>query len=134
MTVRSQDVLFFYCPSGHENELKVMKLFMRSCVAALAVALVWGCAEEMTTGIDSSAVAPKDVTYDENNSTSTTLGFYWEVDEAIAAGAVSFTAQIIKDDEIGGDGYSGRTSQTFQAAARPNDGAIFNGLNENSKY
>ena len=111
-----------------------MKLFMRACVAALAVALVWGCTEEMTTGIDSSAVAPTDVTYDENNSTSTTLGFYWEVDEAIAAGAVSFTAQIIKDDEIGGDGYSGRTSQTFQAAARPNDGAIFNGLSENSKY
>ena len=70
-----------------------MKLFMRACVAALAVVLAWGCAEEMTTGIDSSAVAPTDVTYDENNSTSTTLGFYWEVDEAIAAGAVSFNGQ-----------------------------------------
>lgn len=100
----------------------------------MAAVMAVACAEEIRPGIDPSAVPPKHVTYDETNSTSTSLGFYWEVDDAIAAGAVSFTAQIIQDEEIGGDGYSGKTSQTFQATSRPNDGAIFNGLNENAKY
>ena len=99
-------------------------------MAVLAVS----CKQEVVTGIDSSMVPPTDVTYDETNSTSTSLGFYWEVGDAIEAGAVSFTAQIIQDEEIGGDGYTGKTSQTFQATSRPNDGAIFNGLTENAKY
>ena len=114
--------------------MKIMKLFAKACVSALTIMLAWGCADEITTGIDSSAVAPTDVTYDENNSSSTSLGFYWEVDEAIAAGAVSFTAQIVEDEEIGGDAYTGKTSQTLQAKAKSNDGAIFSGLNENAKY
>ena len=96
--------------------------------------LTASCVKEVETGIDPNMVPPKDVTYDETNSTSTSLGFYWEVDDAIKAGAVSFTAQIIQDEEIGGDAYTGKTSQTFKASSRPNDGAIFNGLNENAKY
>ena len=96
--------------------------------------LAASCVKEVKTGIDPSMVPPKDVTYDETNSTSTSLGFYWEVDDAIKAGAVSFTAQIVQDEEIGGDVYTGKTSQTFKATSRPNDGAIFNGLNENAKY
>lgn len=116
------------------NKVKVMKSITKACVILLAGALIYGCAEELSTGIDSAKVAPSDVTYDENNSSGTTLGFYWEVDEAIAAGAVSFTAQIVQDEEIGGDAYTGKTSQTFQATSRPNDGAIFNGLVENTRY
>lgn len=97
-------------------------------------ALAASCAKEVESGIDPSMVPPKYVTYDETNSTSTSLGFYWEVDDAIKAGAVSFTAQIIQDEEIGGNAYTGKTSQTFKATSRPNDGAIFNGLTENAKY
>lgn len=111
-----------------------MKSTFRLCVHVVAAVLLLACAEELRPGIDSSAVPPKDVTYDQTNSTSTTLGFFWEVDDAIEAGAVSFTAQIIQDEEIGGDGYTGKTSQTFQASSRPNDGAVFNGLTENAKY
>lgn len=95
---------------------------------------VFSCQEEKVTGIDPSAVPPRAVTYDEVNSSSTALGFYWEVEEAIAAGAVSFTAQIVKDHELGGNIYSGRDAQTLQANAVPNDGIVFNGLTENSKY
>lgn len=92
------------------------------------------CREEASVGIDPSAVPPRDVTYDETNSSTTALGFYWEVDDAIAAGAVSFTAQIIKDPEIGASAYTSVGSQTLQAQSRPNDGIIFNGLAQNSKY
>ena len=114
--------------------MKAMKFLTNLCVFIAMVALAASCVDEVKTGIDVSTVPPKDVTYDETNSTSTSLGFYWEVDDAIKAGAVSFTAQIIQDEEIGGDGYTGKTSQTFQATSRPNDGAIFNGLTENAKY
>lgn len=92
------------------------------------------CTREIKTGIDPSAVPPDGVTYDETNSSSTALGFYWEVDNAIAAGAVSFTAQIVKDPEIGANVYSGAASQTLQAKSGTNDGIIFNGLTVNSKY
>lgn len=85
-------------------------------------------------GIDPGAVAPTDVTYDETNSSPTALGFYWEVDDAVAAGAVSFTAQIIKDPEVGASVYTSAASMTLQASGTPNDGVIFNGLVTNSKY
>ena len=115
----------------------VVKNFLLTgfCTASLLGALLLtGCKETAETGIDPSRVAPTGVTYDETNSTSTALGFYWEVEEAVAAGAVSFTAQIIKDEALGGDAYTGTTSTTLQAAGSPNDGVIFNGLTENSKY
>ena len=111
-----------------------MKFITNLCVFIATAVLATSCLNEVQTGIDPTMVPPADVTYDETNSTSTSLGFYWEVDDAIEAGAVSFTAQIIQDEEIGGDGYTGKTSQTFQASSRPNDGAIFNGLTENAKY
>lgn len=113
-------------------QVKVIKSYLESFL--IICATFWSCTEDVVTGIDPSKVAPADVTYDENNSTSTTLGFYWEVDDALAAGAVSFTAQIIRSEELGGNAYTGRDSQTLQASSVPNDGAIFNGLTENSKY
>lgn len=111
-----------------------MKFITNLCVFVALVFFAASCVDEVETGVVPGMVPPTDVTYDETNSTSTSLGFYWEVDQAIKAGAVSFTAQIIQDEEIGGDGYTGKTSQTFKATSRPNDGAIFNGLTENAKY
>ena len=108
----------------------------RYCLAvtfALLFAAI-SCRHEPSYGIDPDAVPPADVSYDETNSSTAALGFYWEVDDAIAAGAVSFTAQIIKDPEIGASVYTSTASQTLQASAKPNDGIIFNGLVENSKY
>lgn len=96
---------------------------------------VLSCQQEAQfVGIDPGAVPPAQVTYDQTNSSSTALGFYWEVDDAIAAGAVSFTAQIVKDPEIGASVYTSAASMTLQASGRPNDGIIFNGLVTNSKY
>lgn len=100
----------------------------------LAGLLALSCQEEQRPGIDPSAVPPTGVEYDDVNSSTTALGFYWEVDDAIAAGAVSFTAQIVKDHELGANVYSGKNSQTLQATASPNDGIVFNGLTQNSKY
>lgn len=105
------------------------------CTAfSLCVLALFGCRKTVETGIDPALVGPTGVTYDETNSTTSALGIYWEVEDAIAAGAVSFTAQIVKDEAIGGDAYTGTTSTTLQAGASPNDGAIFTGLTENAKY
>ena len=111
-----------------------MKFLNTFCVLLCSVPFFLSCREELVTGIDPSKVPPSEVTYDQTNSSSTALGFYWEVDEAVAAGAVSFTAQIVKSPELGGNAYTGKDSQTFQASSKLNDGAVFNGLHENSKY
>lgn len=111
-----------------------MRLKHSAIIALAGILTAVSCAEETRPGIDPSAVPPTGVTYDDVNSSSTALGFYWEVDDAIAAGAVSFTAQIVKDHELGGNVYTGANSQTLQASASPNDGIVFNGLTENSKY
>lgn len=108
----------------------------RVCIPLL-LAIAASCAKEKSYGIDYSKVGPSDVRYDEYNSSSSSLGVYWEVDKAIAAGATGFTAQIIKDERIGADGYSGaepKTSSTLLSKNRPNDGTIFSGLTENAKY
>ena len=83
-----------------------MKFLTNLCAFIAMAVLVASCNKEVESGIVSGMVPPMDVTYDETNSTSTSLGFYWEVDDAIKAGAVSFTAQIIQDEEIGGDVYT----------------------------
>lgn len=125
-TVRSTaNALFFYFG------MRLKHLYFAAFLLFLAVP---SCKQEEKVGIDPSAVPPTDVSYDEVNSSSTALGFYWEVDDAVAAGAVSFTAQIVKDHELGADVYKGDKSQTLQASASPNDGIVFNGLSENSKF
>lgn len=112
-----------------------MKFYSIFCPVFFFLAFILsGCTRAVVTGIDPSMVPPYGVTYDQTNSSPTSLGFYWEVDDAIEAGAVSFTAQIIKSEELGGNAYTGRDSQTFPASSRPNDGAVFNGLSTNSKY
>ena len=78
-----------------------MRLISSRIALLAAILAMISCTREIKVGIDPSAVPPDGVTYDETNSSSTALGFYWEVDNAIAAGAVSFTAQIVKDPEIG---------------------------------
>ena len=68
------------------------------CTAfSLCVLALFGCRKTVETGIDPALVGPTGVTYDETNSTTSALGIYWEVEDAIAAGAVSFTAQIVKN-------------------------------------
>ena len=112
-----------------------MKRKLIFALTLLSLAAVLSCHRESgPVGIDPNAVLPSDVRYDETNSSSTALGFYWEVDDAIAAGAVSFTAQIIKDPSLGASVYTSEASQTLQASSRPNDGIIFNGLTPNTKY
>ena len=90
----------------------VKKTFMkinRNLIAAFAMlSVVFGaCTTDQTVdcGIKSDLTAPSNVVWDEYASTKTALAFTWDASAAIAAGATSFTAQVVKPNmETMGEG------------------------------
>ena len=55
-----------------------MKSIKALAAVALASSLFIGCEEEEHFGIDSSKPAPKEFTYDEENSSETSISVYWD--------------------------------------------------------
>ena len=104
--------------------------------AAMVTALASGCMKEpVVTGIDSSKACAKDLTYDPTNSSDKALAFWWNADDALKAGATSFSVQLYKaEDATDIDMYDSSVGQTVQANATTNDAVIFSGLTKGSKY
>ena len=94
----------------------------------------WSCQqEEVETGIDPNLPAPSNLTYDEDNSSATTMTVYWDVAATDAAGAASYTVQLLTAPDQG-DNYDSSTSKTLQASAEVHDLAVFSGLSSFTKY
>ena len=81
----------------------------RKLIAALAMVSVafTACQEpEEFHGLNVTAAAPSAVTYDDNGSGDTTIAVYWDAKDAIAAGATSFTLQLLSKADDNPDPYS----------------------------
>ena len=81
----------------------------RKLIAALAMVSVafTACQEaEEFHGHDAAAATPSAVTYDDNGSGDTTIAVYWDAKDAIAAGATSFTLQLLSKADDNPDPYS----------------------------
>ena len=70
--------------------------YIAMAAGLLAIA---ACTKETETkgGLDSSKPAVSSLAYDEGTSTSTAVGLTWSADQAISAGATSFTVELTKD-------------------------------------
>lgn len=108
-------------------------------LAMLAVVLSSCKDDDPTVGIDSGMPAPFDFVYDEMGSSNTAISVSWNAEQAIAAGATSFTVQLIKSVDAVGDVYDndikkGGMSTTIDASANPHDLCTFNGLKAGRIY
>ena len=112
--------------------MKINKMLV--AVTAMLAVVLSGCKEDETVGIDSSMPMPMDVTYDDVNSSSQSIGVYWDARQAISAGATSFTVQLVKTKEGVADVYDNSTSQTIMSTDKPNDATTFNGLTSGRIY
>ena len=113
--------------------MKINKMLI-AIPAMLAVVLSSCKDDDPTVGIDSSMPAPAEVSYDEMNSSSSSIGVYWDANAALKSGATSFTVQILKKKDVGGDAYDNTVSHTLQSSDSPYDASQFTGLTEGSKY
>ena len=113
----------------------------RKLIAALAMVSVafTACQEpEEFHGLNVTAAAPSAVTYDDNGSGDTTIAVYWDAKDAIAAGATSFTLQLLSKADDNPDPYSANknvlvtTNYEGSPAVTENDAAcdqyVFQGL------
>ena len=81
----------------------------RKLIAALAMVSVafTACQEpELNTGLDATLAGPSAVTYDETGSGADAIAVYWDAKEAVAAGATSFTLQLLNKADENPDPYS----------------------------
>ena len=81
----------------------------RKLIAVLAMVSVafTACQEpEEFHGLNVTAAAPSAVTYDGTGSGDTTIAVYWDAKDAIAAGATSFTLQLLSKADDNPDPYS----------------------------
>lgn len=89
-----------------------MKSIKALAAVALASSLFIGCEEEEHFGIDSSKPAPKEFTYDEDNSSETSISVYWDDASMIEAGATSATVQLTTELN-NGDNYDNSVTHTI---------------------
>ena len=118
--------------------MKINKMLI-AVLAMLAVVLSSCKDDDPTVGIDSGMPAPFDFVYDEMGSSNTAISVSWNAEQAIAAGATSFTVQLIKSVDAVGDVYDndikkGGMSTTIDASANPHDLCTFNGLKAGRIY
>lgn len=116
------------------TDMKFLKT--KTLLAAVSVtALLAGCDDGMidNTGIDTSLAVPTGFTYDEENSSASTIALYWNPAEAIADGARSFTIQIPQTLN-GGDNYDNSVSHTLSADDDNCDMTSFGNLALGSYY
>lgn len=103
--------------------------------AAMVTMMLSGCQKEVVTGIDPSKAAVKDFTYDEDNSSATSVAFYWDAQAALNDGATSFSVQLAsKADFSDVDMYDSKKGITVQASASINDAVTFSALKEYDVY
>ena len=103
--------------------------------AAVCAVLFSGCKKEVFTGIDPTKAGATDFAYDETMSSATTLSLVWNPTKAEQAGATSFSVQLAqKEDFSDVDMYEPSVGQTIMIDAKPNDGVIFSGLKEYTRY
>lgn len=114
--------------------MKSIKILIAA--AALVSVLLSGCQKEkVVTGIDSTKACVTDFTYDESMSSTTGVAFYWNGNDAIAAGATSFSVQLAKNPDFSDvDMYNTLIGRTILVTSTPNDGVMFNGLAEYDRY
>ena len=76
--------------------MKINRLLTAALITFATV--LTGCVKESVwdreTGIDESKAAPEGFTYDESESSKTSLAVYWDGKKAKAAGAQSFLVQM----------------------------------------
>lgn len=78
--------------------------------------------------------APKSVTYDGENSAAQMLAVYWDGEQAIKDGAVSFEIQV-STDEFFFSGEGGTLiTKTLGISSSPNDAVIISGLTAGQEY
>ena len=114
--LRSETLIYviFCLLSNQTVQDKLMKInkMLIAVPAMLAVVLSSCKDDDPTVGIDSSMPAPAEVSYDEMNSSSSSIGVYWDANAALKSGATSFTVQILKKKDVGGDAYDNTVSHT----------------------
>ena len=78
-----------------------MKSFKILIAAAMSAALLAGCAQkEVITGIDKSKAGVTDFAYDETMSSTTSVSLVWNPEQALKAGATSFSVQLAKQEDF----------------------------------
>lgn len=103
--------------------------------AAVCAVLFSGCKKEVITGIDTTKAGVTDFAYDETMSSATTVSLVWNPSKAQQAGATSFSVQLAeKEDFSDVDMYEPSVGQTIMVDAKPNDGVVFSGLKEYTRY
>lgn len=109
----------------------------RFLISALAIAgfLFAACnKDELKPGIDTSLPGAEGLAYDETNGGDNMIALIWNSDKAIAAGATSFTVQLVTDLSQGGDIYS-TMSQTFAVDPNGINNAVkFEGLKTGAQF
>ena len=118
--------------------MKINKMLI-AVLAMLAVVLSSCKDDDPTVGIDSGMPTPIDFVYDEMLSSNTSISVSWNAERAIAAGATSFTVQLIKSIDAVGDIYDNNTtkggmSTTIDATDKENNLCAFNGLKAGRIY
>lgn len=112
-----------------------MKSFKILAGAFVAMVLsITACQKEIpVVGVDPTKPAPEDVAIDLETSTTNTLTVQWDVTKAVAAGAVSFTAQIPAEQDLG-DVYDKAKSITVFKDDEINNFVTFSKLNEYDQF
>lgn len=115
--------------------MKSIKL-MASALALVSLALT-GCQEdEISSGIDSSKPAATNVALGEVPHTGKTLEVTWDAKEAIAAGARTFTVELVQDEDGAGvDTYESSLSASVEAEdAKTSYSTTFTSQVKGNKY
>ncbi len=115
--------------------MKSIKL-MASALALVSLALT-GCQEdEISSGIDSSKPAATNVALGEVPHTGKTLEVTWDASAAVAAGATTFTVELVQDEEgTGVDTYDSSVSAVVTAdEATSSYSTTFTGQVKGTKY
>lgn len=94
-----------------------MKSIKHLAASLTLIALVFsGCQKETFTGIDTSKPQVTDFTCVDAAYSGKTVVMGWNAEKAVAAGAVSFTLQLVEDkDGLHPDNYNSSLSTTIQA-------------------
>lgn len=111
------------------------KRILAISLAAAAFVFASCTKEDVNSGVDASKPGVTDLAYDDINSSKDALAFTWDASEAIAAGATSFTVQLMKTvDGSDATNYDNKLSQTVQVTDSPNDAVIISGHSAGQKY
>lgn len=100
-------------------------------IAGMVSCLSISCQKSYEYGLDTSLPGPENLMYDEVNSTDTDLSVYWDGEQAIASGAVSFTIELTKNT-LGTEVNPPKQIVLVKDAI--NDAAIFSGLKKGQKF